>query len=96
MKKRQWNTEQNRCKILSRPFQNQAFGGLEVLLGRLWFSWRGLGASRGLGADFLVNLAPRWGDDGAKLVQDVACVALLTFEFWRASWTLSWAILATS
>ena len=47
------------AKILCRPFQNHAFGGLEVLLGRLGSSWRGVGASwGGLEVLFLRNLLP--------------------------------------
>ena len=52
----------NRSKILPKPFQNHAFGGLGVLLGRLGSSWPCAGAS--------------WGDLGAILGRSWGVLAL--------------------
>ena len=67
----------------SWPCAGASWGDLGVILGLLgssWpcaeASWGDLGAVLGrLGSLFLVKLAPRWGQDGAKMAQDRAWVA---------------------
>ena len=75
-------------------------GHLGVILGRSWgglgaswpcagASWGHLGAVLGrLGSRFLAKLAPGWGQDGAKMTQDGAWVAIL-----KPIGELSWVLL---
>ena len=73
----------NRSKILPKPFQNHAFGGLGVLLGRLGSSWPCAGASWGdLGA-VLGRLGPVLGHLGVILGRSWDVLGRPFWPSWR-------------
>ena len=78
--------------VLVRPWG--VLGHLGVVLGRSWGDlglvvFGNLGAVLGrLGSRFLAKLAPGWGQDGAKMTQDGAWVAIL-----KPIGELSWVLL---